>query len=242
MKMQIKEFAEFTGVSVRTLHYYDEIGLLTPAFVDRATGYRFYDKNSLLRMQEILFYRELDFSLKSIGEILSSSNYDKNRALKEQKHLLTLKKERLERLISSIDGAMKGENIMKAFDNSEFERHKAEAKAKWGNTDAYKEHTERTKNYSKQKWIDLAEGMDYIMAEFAMCMRKDETPDSVEVQNLVEMLQNHITENYYLCTNEILAGLGQMYVADERFKNNIDKHADGTAAFICEAIEVYCSK
>ena len=107
MKMLIKEFAEFTGVSVRTLHYYDEIGLLTPAFVDKATGYRFYDNNSLLRMQEILFYRELDFSLKSIGEILSSPNYDKNRALKEQKYLLTLKKERLERLISAIDGAVK---------------------------------------------------------------------------------------------------------------------------------------
>ncbi len=240
--MQIKEFAEFTGVSVRTLHYYDEIGLLTPAFVDRATGYRFYDENSLLRMQAILFYRELDFSLKSIGEILSSPNYDKNKALKEQKHLLTLKKERLERLISAIDGAMKGENVMKAFDNSEFEKHKDEAKEKWGKTDAYKEYTERTRNYSKQKWNDIAEGMDHIMAEFAVSMRKDETPDSVVVQNLVKLLQNHITENYYLCTNEILAGLGQMYVADERFKNNIDKHADGTAVFICEAIEVYCSK
>ena len=240
--MQIKEFAEFTGVSVRTLHYYDEIGLLTPAFVDKTTGYRFYDENSLLRMQEILFYRELDFSLKSIGEILSSPNYDKNKALKEQKLLLTLKKERLERLISAIDGAVKGENIMKAFDNSEFEKYKDEAKEKWGNTDAYKEHTERTKNYSKQKWNDLAEGMDHMMAEFALCMKKDETPDSTEAQNLVKRLQNHITENYYLCTNEILAGLGQMYVADERFQNNIDKHADGTAAFICEAIEAYCGK
>ena len=98
MKMQIKEFADFTGVSVRTLHYYDEIGLLMPAFVDKTTGYRFYDENSLLRMQEILFYRELDFPLKSIGEILSSPNYDKSKALKEQKQLLTLKKERLERL------------------------------------------------------------------------------------------------------------------------------------------------
>ena len=242
MKMLIKEFAEFTGVSVRTLHYYDEIGLLTPAFVDKATGYRFYDNNSLLRMQEILFYRELDFSLKSIGEILSSPNYDKNRALKEQKYLLTLKKERLERLISAIDGAVKGENIMEAFDNSEFEKYKAEAKEKWGNTDAYKEHAERTKNYSKQKWNDLAEGMDCIMAEFAMCMKKGEAPDSDEAQNLVKMLQNHITENYYLCTNEILAGLGQMYVADERFKNNIDKHADGTAMFMHKAIEVYCGK
>ena len=124
--MQIKDFAEFTGVSVRTLHYYDEIGLLRPAFVDRATGYRFYDENSLLRMQEILFYRELDFSLKSIGEILSSPHYDKNKALNEQKQLLILKKERLERLISAIDCAVKGENVMKAFDNSEFENYKAE--------------------------------------------------------------------------------------------------------------------
>ena len=240
--MQIKEFAEFMGVSVRTLHYYDEIGLLTPAFVDQSTGYRFYDENSLLRMQEILFYRELDFSLKSIGEILSSPNHDKNKALKEQKHLLTLKKERLERLISAIDGAVNGEYVMKAYDNSEFEKHKDEAKEKWGKTDAYREHAQRTKNYSKQKWNDLAAGMDHIMAEFALCMRKDETPDSAVAQILVKLLQNHITENYYLCTNEILAGLGQMYVADERFKNNIDKHADGTAAFICEAIEVYCRK
>ena len=242
MKMQIKEFAEFTGVSVRTLHYYDEIGLLRPALVDKFTGYRFYDDNSLLRMQEILFYRELDFSLKSIGEILSSPNYDKTKALKEQKHLLTLKKERLERLISAIDGAVKGETIVKAFDNSEFEKYKAEAKEKWGKTDAYKEHAERTKNYSKQKWNDLAERMDNIMAEFAVCMRKVKTPDSAEVQNLVKMLQDHISENYYLCTNQILAGLGQMYVADERFKSNIDKHADGTAEFICEAIEIYCRK
>ena len=242
MKMQIKEFAKFTGVSVRTLHYYDEIGLLKPAFIDKRNGYRFYDEKSLLRMQEILFYRELDFSLKSIGEILSSPNYDKNKALKEQKHLLTLKKERLERLISAIDGAVKGENVMKAFDNSEFEKHKAEAKEKWGQTPAYKEHAEKTKHYTKEKWNSLAEGMNDILAEFAVCMKKGEEPDSTKAQNLVEILQNHITENYYLCTNEILAGLGKMYVADERFKNNIDKNADGTAEFICEAIEVYCRK
>ena len=240
--MLIKEFAEFTGVSVRTLHYYDEIGLLTPAFVDETTGYRFYDEKSLLRMQEILFYRELDFSLKSIGEILSSPNYDTRKSLEEQKILLTLKKERLERLIASIDEAMKGANVMSAFDNSEFEKHKVEAQEKWGKTNAYKEHAERTKNYSKQKWNDLAEGMDHIMAEFASCMKKEKKPDSTEAQNLVKMLQNHITENYYLCTNEILAGLGQMYVGDERLKNNIDKHAGGTAAFICEAIEVHCRK
>ena len=99
MKMLIKDFSVLTGVSVRTLRYYDEIGLLKPAYVDEFSGYRYYDENSLLRMQEILFYRELDFSLKNIREILSAPNYDKNKALQEQKKLLTLKKERLERLI-----------------------------------------------------------------------------------------------------------------------------------------------
>ena len=242
MKMHIKEFAELTGVSVRTLHYYDEIGLLRPADIDKATGYRFYDEESLLRMQEILFYRELDFSLKSIGEIISSSNYDKAKALQEQKQLLILKKERLERLISAIDDAEKGENVMKAFDNSEFERYKAEAQERWGNTDAYKEHAEKTRNYGKDKWSSLVADMNIIFHEFAICMKNNDTPDSEETQNLVTKLQSHITENYYTCTKEILFGLGQMYVADERFKNNIDKHADGTAAYVGKAIAHYCKK
>ena len=242
MRMQAKEFADFTGVSVRTLHYYDEIGLLTPAFVDEQNGYRFYDENSLLRMQEILFYRELDFPLKSISEILSSPNYDKVKALKEQKHLLMLKKERLARLISAIDGAVKGDNVMNAFDNSEFEKHKAEAQEKWGKTEAYKQHEEKTNGYTKDKWNSLAGRMDAIFAEFAASLQADADPSSAEAQALVKKLQNHITENYYTCTPQILAGLGQMYVLDDRFRNNIDKHAEGTAQFVCDAICIYCRK
>ena len=132
--------------------------------------------------------------------------------------------------------------MMTAFDNSEFEKQKSEAKERWGKTAAYKELEEKVRNYSTKKWNDLAEGMDHIMAKSALCMKNGATPDSTEIQNLVKMLQNHISENYYLCTNEILAGLGKMYVADDRFKNNIDKYADGTAAFISESIAVYCSK
>ena len=241
MKMQIREFAKFTGVSVRTLHYYDEIGLLHPAHVDRATGYRYYDEASLLRMQEILFYRELDFSLKSIEEILTSPNYDKQQALQEQKQLLILKKERLEGLIFAIDDAMKGENVMKSFDNTKFEAHKAEVQQRWGKTEAYKEHAEKTKNYTKDKWNSLASDLDLIFGEFAICMKNGCEPASQEAQNLVQKLQNHITENHYTCTKPILFGLGQMYVADERFRQNIDKHADGTAAFVSEAIAVYCN-
>ena len=131
---------------------------------------------------------------------------------------------------------------MTTFGNSEFEKYKVEAKEKWGETGAYKEYEKKTRNYSKQKWNDITEGMNHIMKEFALCMRKNESPDSTEVQNLVKMLQNYITEKYYLCTKEVLAGLGQMYVADERFKNNIDKHEKGTATFISEAIAVYCGE
>ena len=126
---------------------------------------------------------------------------------------------------------------MKEFDNRRFEK---ETKERWGQTQAYKEYEE--KHYAEWEQNALAEKMDSIMAEFAACMKKGEKPDSVQVQSLVKMLQDHITGNYYCCTNEILGGLGQMYAADARFKNNIDKHADGTAAFISEAIMVYCQK
>ena len=125
---------------------------------------------------------------------------------------------------------------------SEFDAYKVEAQERWGHTEAYKQHTDKTKDYSKQKWNALTEGMDRIMAEFALCMGKGESPDAIEAQKLVKTLQSYITDNYYHCTKEILAGLGQMYVADERFRSNIDKHAPGTAAFICEAIAVHCRK
>jgi len=164
MKMHIREFAQLTGVSVRTLHYYDEIGLLKPSFVDEQNGYRFYDEHSLARMQEILFYRELDFPLRDIAAILSSPEYDKQTALTEQKQLLMLKKERLERLISALDSAMKGEAItMTAFDNREYEEKRSqyakEAKEKWGGTAAYKESAEKTKDYSREKWNEITSAM-----------------------------------------------------------------------------------
>ena len=243
MRMQIKEFADFTGVSVRTLHYYDEIGLLTPSYVDEQTGYRYYDGICLERMQEILFYRELDFPLKNICELLSSPGYDKQKALEQQKRLLVLKKERLERLIDALDSAKRGEYVMAAFDNKEYEKTKkqyeAEVKERWGKTDAYKEHQEKTKGYSNDKWQEANAGLDVIMEEFARCKDRGATADSDEALALVQKLQNYITEQYYTCTKEILAGLGQMYVADERFRNNIDKHGEGTAQFISEAITKY---
>ncbi len=244
VKMQTGGFAKLAGVSVRTLHYYDEIGLLKPAFVDEQNGYRFYDEISLERMQEILFYRELDFSLKSIAEILSSPDYDKQKVLAEQRKLLILKKKRLERIIAALDSAEKGTITMTAFDNSDYEtarkQYEAEAKRRWGETEAYKEHAEKTASYSKDKWQGVNDGLILVFRKFATCMKEGNTADSDEAQALVRKLQNYITENYYTCGGEILAGLGKMYVADERFKQSIDKNGNGTADFVSKAIEIYC--
>ncbi len=113
---------------------------------------------------------------------------------------------------------------------------------RWGNTDEYREHEQKTKNYSKEKWAEANDGLMAIFAEFAACKDSGVSADSDEAQALVAKLQAHITENYYTCTDEILAGLGKMYVADERFKKNIDKYGDGTAEFAADAIEVYCRK
>ena len=241
--MHIKEFAALTGVSVRTLHYYDEIGLLKPAFVDEQKGYRDYNEKSLERMVEILFYRELDFPLKTIAQILSSPDYDKSEAIRKQKELLTLKKERLERLINALDQAEKGETPMNTFNNNEYEtarnRYAEEVKQRWGNTDAYKESEQKTAGYSADKWNNVSDGLNAVLAEFALIKGSD-SPESETAQTLVKKLQSYITENFYTCTPEILKGLGQMYVADERFKANIDKNGKGTAEFIAEAIGIYC--
>ena len=246
MKLQIKEFAKLTGVSVRTLHYYDEIGLLKPCFINEENGYRYYDENSLLKMQEILYFRELDFPLSSIKELITSPEYNRALAFKNQKKLLTLKKERLERLIDALDKAAKGEIIMNAFENKEYDtvrkQYEEEAKAKYSSTDAYKESEIKTKGYTKEKWNDVGNGMDEVLSLFADCKNEGNAADSEKAQSLVKKLQDYITENFYTCTDEILAGLGQMYVYDERFKNNIDKHGEGTAEYISKAIKIYCNK
>ena len=236
MRMQIKEFAELTGVSVRTLHYYDEIGLLKPSEVDAQNGYRLYDEKSLERMQEIIFYRELDFSLKTIAQILSSPDYDKQQALSRQRKLLISKKERLEQLIAAIESVEKGEAFMKTKNDYEAlkKQYAQEVKQRWGNTDAYKENQQRNTDFSKSAAL-----LDEVFEKFAELNRSGISPNDEPAKVQVEKLQQCITDNFYTCSNEILAGLGQMYVADERFKTNIDQHGKGTAEYISACIKSY---
>ena len=121
-------------------------------------------------------------------------------------------------------------------------KYESEVLSRWGDTDAYREHEQKTKNYTKEKWAEANEGLLAIFAEFAACKDSDASTDSAEAQALVAKLQAHITANYYACTDEILAGLGKMYACDERFKKNIDKYGDGTAEFAAEAIAVFCQE
>ena len=242
--MKINEIARLTGVTVRTLHYYDQIGLLPPSSVTDA-GYRIYDKDALETLQQILFFRELRFSLSDIKKIMNNPDYDKKEALQKQRTLLIQKRKQLDDLIALVDSAIKGDENMglENFNMTNMEKTKqkyaAEVRKRWGNTGAYKESLEKTNAYDGEKWNMIDEQSAAILKEFAQC-RLSSQPDSPEAQALVRKWQNYITENFYTCTREILAGLGAMYVGDERFTQNIDRNGEGTAKFMSEAIAVHC--
>lgn len=245
LELKISEIAKLTGITVRTLHYYDEIGLLKPSEITES-GYRLYSGECLEILQQILFFRELDFPLSEIKEIMINPGYDKTEALNNHKELLIKKRQRIDGLINLIDNTIKGDNDMsfKEFDMKEIESSKNkyadEVKKRWGKTDAYKESVKKTNSYDRNQWKDINdEGRD-IIAQFGENRNCD--PSSEISQNLVEKWKEYITSNFYNCTNEILACLGLMYVEDERFRENIDKNGEGTAEFMSKSIEIYCSK
>ena len=235
----VHEASQISGVSVRTLHHYDAIGLLRPTAVTEA-GYRLYDDTALARLQSILLFRELAFPLKEIKRIMDDPQFDQATALEQQIRLLELQQERLSRLIDLARKTMKtGVTHMDftAFDNSKLEQYAAEVKERWGNTAAYQESAQRPA--AEQK--DAAAGL---MAQFARMGRlRTGDPAGQEAQAAVRELQQFITKHFYTCTPEILAGLGQMYTADDRFRASIDAAGgEGTADFAGKAIAVYCAK
>ena len=239
----VKEVSKLTGVSVRTLHHYDAIGLLKPTKVTEA-GYRLYDDTALSRLQTILLFRELQFPLREIKAILDSPDFDADKALEQQIKLLELQHKRLGKLISFARRIRdKGVTTMnfEVFDKTEIEQYKAEAKAKWGGTEAYQQYEEKAAGRSDFENKEIA---DHFMALFAeLGSLRHLSPAAKEVQEKISGLQEFITANYYECTDEILRGLGQMYVADERFKRNIDKASgEGTDEFISRAISEYCAR
>lgn len=241
----VHEVSKLTGISIRALHYYDRIGLLHPAQVTDA-GYRLYDDADLERLQSILLFRELKFSLKEIRCILDSSGYDRDRMLEQQIELLQLQKEHLENLIQlACEIRETGVKIMdfSAFDTSKIDEYAKQAKAAWGETDAYKEYEEKSKGRTGKDEQAMGEGLMQLFVEFGEMNRSGMKPSDEAVQKQVEKLQTYITEHYYTCTKEILQGLGCMYSGGGEMTDNINKAGgEGTAEFTDRAIRVFCGR
>lgn len=239
----VHEVSKLAGVSIRTLQYYDKIGLLHPAKYTES-GYRLYDDTALEKLQQILLFRELEFPLKDIKAIMNNPNFDRKKALEQQIALLTLKKEHLENLIDLAREIKEiGVNKMDftAFDTSKIDEYAAQAKASWGNTPEYREFEEKSKNRTAQEEQTISTQMMDIFAEFGTMLKLDPSEEKVQAQ--VKKLQGFITENFYNCSDEILYSLGSMYVSDGDFTENIDMTGGkGTAEFVFKAITIYCNK
>lgn len=241
--MTVNEVSKLTGVSIRTLQYYDKIGLLHPAKYTES-GYRLYDDRALEKLQQILLFRELEFPLKDIKAIMDNPNFDRSKALEQQITLLTLKKEHLENLIDFARGIKAiGVNKMDftAFDTSKLDEYAAQAKASWGNTPEYLEFEEKSKNRTDQDDKVISTQMMAIFTEFGTMLEFNTSSKKVQAQ--VKKLQDFITENFYKCSNEILYSLGSMYAGGGEFTENIDQAGGkGTAEFVFKAIKNYCKK
>lgn len=237
----VHEVSKLTGVSIRTLHYYDKIGLLLPTDIT-VSGYRLYDDTALERLQSILLFRELQFPLKEIKEILDSPEFDREKALDQQITLLKMKKEHLENLIHlahevKTKGAKKLD--FSAFDTKKMDDYAKQAKAAWGHTDAYKEYEQRNKNRTDADMRAVNAGLMELFVEFGRLQNLN--PAEKVVQEQVKKLQEYITEHFYTCTPEILKSLGEMYGCGGDFTKNINNAAgEGAAEYASRAIEVYC--
>ena len=240
----VHEVSELTGVSIRTLQYYDRIGLLHPAEYTEA-GYRLYDDTALETLQQILLFRELEFPLKEIRRILQSPSFDRQKALDQQIGLLELKKEHLDNLIALARGIRttgeKTKMDFSAFDTKKMDEYAAKAKEAWGETPAWQEYERKSQGRSRKEHMELNQQMMEIFGEFGAIRNTD--PASGEAQALVRKLRDFISAHYYTCTDRILAGLGQMYAAGGEMTENIDRASgEGTAVFASRAVAAFCGK
>ena len=237
----VKEVSLLTGVSVRTLHHYDAIGLLKPTRVTEA-GYRLYDDTALRRLQTILLFRQLQFPLKEIREILDSPGFDPMEALTQQIHLLELQRKHLDNLISharKIQTTGVFSMDFSTFDTTELDQYTAEAKARWGKTKAWQEYEQKAAGQTAEQKQSTGDALMDIFARFGKIRHL--SPESQEAQELVASLQDFITRHYYTCTKPILQGLGHLYIAGDSMTENIDKAGgEGTARFAHDAIEIFC--
>jgi MerR family transcriptional regulator, thiopeptide resistance regulator len=239
----VGQVADLAGVTIRTLHHYDEIGLISPSGRS-AAGYRIYEEPDLERLQQILFYRELGFALEEIAAIVDDPHTDAVDHLRRQRGLLTEKIERLQKMVAAIDHEMEARDMgikltleerMKVFGDFNPEDHAEEAERRWGGTDAYRQSQRRVSSYTKEDWLKIKAEHDEVAASLVALFESGAAPDSEEAMAAAEAHRRHISRWYYDCSHEIHRGLGEMYVSDERFRANYDLLAPGLSEFMRDA-------
>lgn len=247
MTYTVKQLARVAGVTVRSLHYYDEVGLLKPARI-RKNGYRQYGQAELLKLQQILFFRELDFPLDDIKKMLDRPGFDMVAALRDHKGLINLKQKRLAALVRTIDKTIKhmtsekkikDEELYDAFKDDDVKEYQQEVKERWGNSEAYQQSMARVSKMTRAEMDKLKEDGKKFTQKLADSMDKDIASD--EVQALVKEHYNGI-RFFYDCPLGMYRNLGRMYIADRRFAAYYERFRPGLASFLKEAIEVFCDK
>lgn len=249
MALTVKAVADLAGISIRALHHYDEIGLLKPAG-QSASGYRLYSQQDLERLQQILFFRELGFGLKEIREIIDSPGFDRRQALLTHRAALQQRRERIDRLINTVDrtlasiekedAPMTKDEMKDLFDGFDPSEHEDEARQRWGGSREFEESRERTRKYTRADWENIKAEAGEIYQNLANLMDRD--PGDAAVQEWIGRWHQHINRWYYTCSLEVFRGLGEMYVQDERFTKNIDKTRPGLARFLRDGMRVYCDR
>ena len=240
----VGELARLAGITVRTLHHYDEIGLVSP--MERTTaGYRTYGRAEVERLQEVLFFKQLGFGLDEIGRLIAETGIGREDQLIRQRELLYERLGRLNEIVTAVDRAiaaertgvmLKPEEMLEVFGDFDPAAYRDEAEERWGHTPEYAESTRRVASYTKRDWLEIQQEADAINQGLIDLMAADVPPESEQATALAEQHREHITKWFYECTPEIHAGLGRMYVSDPRFKKSIDEAGEGLAEFMSAAI------
>lgn len=243
MAFTVGELAKLTGITVRTLHHYDELGLVQPSG-RTAAGYRLYEERDVLRLQQVLLYRELGLALEQIAAVIDDPGFERAEALRAHRAALLERRGRIDAMVAAVDVALRLEEgktmetkdvneLFGGFDHAQYEE---EARAKWGESDAYKESARRTKQYGKAEWEQIRRDWEAIYARLAELMREGAAPEDARCKGVVEAHRAHIERWFYPCSVEMHAQLAEMYVGDPRFAANLEKVAAGFARYLRDAI------
>jgi DNA-binding transcriptional MerR regulator len=241
----VGDLARMAGISVRTLHHYDEIGLLVPSGRSEA-GYRLYSDEDLARLRQILFYRELDFSLEAITAVLGEAEDGAEEHLRRQHRLLRQRRERIDVLLRAIEKEMEAhamgmsltpEEQLEVFGTDQVEQWTEEAGERWGETEAWRESQRRAGTYTKDDWIEIKAQANANLDAFADAMAAGEPPSSARAMELAEEHRRHISRWFYECSRQMHLGLAALYISDERFTRHYEERAPGLARYVHDAMQ-----